>query len=66
MIGKILYLLHIDYFYGKGLFQLSKTLVLKNKYQNEDLKRKVIESLLVKGYNYKSVKALVEGMKEND
>lgn len=38
----------------------------QNKYQNEDLKRKVIESLLVKGYNYKSVKALVEGMKEND
>lgn len=38
----------------------------QNKYKNQELERKVIETLLLKGYNYKSVKALIEGMKQND
>ena len=38
----------------------------QNKYQNKELERKVIESLLLKGYNYKSVKAMIEGADKND
>ena len=38
----------------------------QNKYENKELERKVIESLVAKGYNYKSVKTLLEGMNEND
>jgi len=38
----------------------------KNKFKNKELDRKVIESLLLKGYNYKSIKNVVEGMNEND
>lgn len=38
----------------------------KNKLKNKELERKVIESLIAKGYNYKSVKDIVERMIEND
>lgn len=38
----------------------------QNKLKNKELERKVIESLLLKGYNYKSVKNIVEGMIKND
>lgn len=38
----------------------------QNKYKNKELERKVIETLVAKGYNYKSVKALIEGMKQDD
>ena len=38
----------------------------KNKLENNELKRKVIETLITKGYNYKSVKSIVEGMINDD
>lgn len=38
----------------------------KNKLENKELARKVIETLVAKGYNYKSVKSIVEGMINND
>ena len=34
----------------------------QNKYKDKELERKVIESLLVKGYNYKSVKEYIGGI----
>ena len=34
----------------------------QNKYKDKELERKVIESLLLKGYNYKSVKEYIGGM----
>lgn len=43
---------------------------LVNKYskklKNNELERKVIETLVAKGYNYKSVKSVIEGMIKND
>ena len=39
---------------------------IKLDFKNKELDRKVIESLLLKGYNYKSIKNVVEGMNEND
>ena len=34
----------------------------QNKYKDKELERKVIESLLLKGYNYKSVKEYIGGI----
>ena len=38
----------------------------QNRLKNKELENKIIESLLVKGYNYKSIKIVVEGMKNDD
>ena len=38
----------------------------ENKLENNDLMRKVIETLVAKGYNYKSVKTIIEGMINDD
>ena len=38
----------------------------QNRFKNKELENKIIESLLVKGYNYKSIKNVVEGMKNDD
>ena len=38
----------------------------QNRLKNKELENKIIESLLVKGYNYKSIKNVVEGMKNDD
>ena len=37
----------------------------QNKYKDKELERKVIESLVLKGYNYKSVKDYVGGKKSD-
>ena len=50
--------------------QIKECTKLVNKYskklKNNELERKVIETLVAKGYNYKSVKDIVERMIEND
>lgn len=38
----------------------------QKKFENKDLNRKIIESLIAKGYNYKSIREVVEGKNSDD